>query len=521
MENRKNTSQKNQPYILSIDQGTTSSRAMIWDHSGTPVAISQKEITQYYPQPGWVEHDPMEIWMSVQSVIADALIRSGIQPFQIMGIGITNQRETTIIWDRKTGEPVYRAVVWQSKQTAEIVDDWKKQGLEELIQQRTGLPIDAYFAASKIKWILEHTKGAKERAKKGELLFGTVDTWLIWKLTGGAEHVTDYTNASRTMLFNIYDLDWDEEILERLEIPRSLLPTVKDSSSIVGETAGYHFYGANIPIAGIAGDQQAALFGQTGFEKGIVKNTYGTGAFIMMNTGSNPVKSQNGLLTTIAYSLDGKITYALEGSIFVAGSALQWLRDEVGMIQNAAESETLAEKTNSNEEVYFVPAFTGLGSPYWDQEVRGAYFGLTRGTTDAHLARAVLESIAYQTKDVIQAMQEDAGLQITDLRVDGGAVMNNFLMQFQSNLLNTTVTRTKIKETTSLGAAYLAGLAVGFWKDQQSIQEQWEAERIFQPNFSRKERERLYTNWHKAVAAARFFQPCRIEKEDQEEKPFP
>ena len=494
-------------YILSIDQGTTSTRAIIWDHSGNPVMTAQQEINQNYPQPGWVEHDPTEIWMSVQSVIADAFIRSDIQPFQIVGIGITNQRETTIIWNKKTGVPIYPAIVWQSRQTADIVDEWKQRGLETFIREKTGLRIDSYFSASKISWILDHVEGARKQAEEGELLFGTIDTWVIWKLTGGAVHVTDYTNASRTMLFNIYQLNWDDDILNELNIPRSLLPKVTDSVGIVGETVGYHFYGANIPIAGIAGDQQAALFGQAGFEKGIVKNTYGTGAFIIMNTGNQPVHSKKGLLTTIAYSIDGEITYALEGSIFVAGSAVQWIRDQVGLIKNAEESEKIASSISSNENVYFVPAFVGLGSPYWDQEVRGSFFGLTRGTTKAHLVRSVLESLAYQTKDVVGVMEEEAGLTITDMRVDGGASINNFLMQFQSDLLNTTVTRSQIKETTSLGAAYLAGLAVGFWNSKEDIRNQWKEERVFSPSFEEQKRNVLYKNWKLAVEAARTFKP--------------
>lgn len=497
-------------YILSIDQGTTSTRAIIWDHSGNPVMTAQQEINQNYPQPGWVEHDPTEIWMSVQSVIADAFIRSDIQPFQIAGIGITNQRETTIIWNKKTGVPIYPAIVWQSRQTADIVDEWKQRGLETFIREKTGLRIDSYFSASKISWILDHVEGARKQAEEGELLFGTIDTWVIWKLTGGAVHVTDYTNASRTMLFNIYQLNWDDDILNELNIPSSLLPKVTDSVGIVGETVGYHFYGANIPIAGIAGDQQAALFGQAGFEKGIVKNTYGTGAFIIMNTGNQPVHSKKGLLTTIAYSIDGEITYALEGSIFVAGSAVQWIRDQVGLIKNAEESEKIASSISSNENVYFVPAFVGLGSPYWDQEVRGSFFGLTRGTTKAHLVRSVLESLAYQTKDVVGVMEEEAGLTITDMRVDGGASINNFLMQFQSDLLDTTVTRSQIKETTSLGAAYLAGLAVGFWNSKEDIRNQWKEERVFSPSFEEQKRNVLYKNWKLAVEAARTFKPVSL-----------
>lgn len=512
--------QEQEKYILSIDQGTTSTRAMIWDREGEPVIRSQKEIKQSYPHPGWVEHDPMEIWVSVQSVIADAFIRSGIRPSQIEGIGITNQRETTVIWDRATGHPVYPAIVWQSRQTAAITDRWKEQGLERLVQQKTGLRIDSYFSASKVVWLLEEVAGVRERAERGELLFGTIDTWLVWKLTGGRAHVTDYTNASRTMLFNIHELKWDEELLDQFGIPRQLLPEVRESSGRFGETDGYQFFGARIPIAGIAGDQQAALFGQAGFRKGIVKNTYGTGAFIILNTGEEPVASQNGLLTTIAYGLDGKITYALEGSIFVAGSAIQWVRDEVGLIQNAAESEQLAESAGSNQNVYFVPAFVGLGSPYWDQEVRGAFFGLTRGTDRALLVRAVLEALAYQTRDIIETMQQDAHFTVEDLRVDGGAAVNNFLMQFQSDILNVSVTRTRVNETTALGAAYLAGLAVGFWQSQEEIAARWQSDRVFQPQISAEEREELYAGWHNAVAAARLFKsPTERRKARWEEQP--
>lgn len=507
-----------QKYILSIDQGTTSTRALVWNKQGEAVFQSQKLIGQSYPKPGWVEHDAQEIWVSVQTVIADTFIRSGIQPDQIAGIGITNQRETTVIWDKRTGQPVYPAIVWQSRQTAEIAERWKGQGLESWVQEKTGLRIDSYFSATKIVWLLEQVEGLRERAERGELLFGTIDTWLVWNLTGGEVHVTDYTNASRTMLFNIYELQWDQELLEAFDIPRSLLPEVRESSSIYGETARKHFYGAHIPIAGIAGDQQAALFGQAGFAKGIVKNTYGTGAFIILNTGEEPVKSANGLLTTIAYGLDGKVTYALEGSLFVAGSAIQWIRDEVGLIKEAAESEQLAEEAGANHNVYFVPAFVGLGSPYWDQEVRGAYFGLTRGTTKAVLVRAVLESLAYQTRDIVETMQRDARFTVADLRVDGGAVGNDFLMQFQSDVLNVSVTRTKVKETTALGAAYLAGLAVGFWESKEEIEARWQADRVFQPNIQEEEREELYEGWLNAVAAARLFKSPETRRREKAQR---
>lgn len=492
-------------YVMSIDQGTTSTRAVIWDKKGNIISSSQRETTQYYPEPGWVEHDPSEIWITVQSVIADALIRGAIRPEEIASIGITNQRETTVIWDKQTGLPVYNAIVWQSRQTSEIADALIQAGHKQFIQDKTGLIIDSYFSATKIKWILDNVSDARSRAENGELLFGTIDTWIVWKLTGKQVHVTDVSNASRTMLFNIYDLKWDEELLELLAIPASLLPVVRSSSEIYGYTVENDFYGSRIPIAGIAGDQQAALFGQTGFEEGMVKNTYGTGAFIVMNTGTSPVKSENGLLTTIAYGLDGKINYALEGSIFVAGSALQWLRDEAQLIRTAGESEEYAALLDSNENVYMVPAFVGLGAPYWDQDVRGAFFGLTRGTTKAHLIRATLESLAYQTKDVINTMQKDSGLIIHNMRVDGGASHNDFLMQFQSDLLDTTLTRSKVLETTALGAAYLAGLAVGFWKDTDDIVKNWEPDRDFNPQMDAAERDDLYEGWQNAVAAARVF----------------
>ncbi|CZQ84332.1 glycerol kinase GlpK [Trichococcus ilyis] len=492
-------------YIMSIDQGTTSTRAIIWDKQGTIISSSQRELMQYYPEPGWVEHDANEIWISVQSVIADALIRGAIRPEEIAAIGITNQRETTVVWDRLTGMPIHHAIVWQSRQTSKIADELKREGHNEFIHDKTGLIIDSYFSATKINWLLEHVPGARERAEKGELLFGTIDTWIVWKLTGKKVHVTDVSNASRTMLFNIYDLEWDEEILGLLDIPRTMLPEVRSSSEIYGYTVENDFYGSRIPIAGIAGDQQAALFGQTGFEEGMVKNTYGTGAFIVMNTGTTPVKSENGLLTTIAYGLNGKVTYALEGSIFVAGSALQWLRDEAQLIRTAAESEEYAEMIESNENVYMVPAFVGLGAPYWDQDVRGAFFGLTRGTSKAHLIRATLESLAYQTKDVVDTMQKDSGLAITNMRVDGGAAHNNFLMQFQSDLLNTTLTRSKVLETTALGAAYLAGLAVGFWEDTDDIIKNWELDCEFHPQMASETRDDLYAGWQNAVAAARHF----------------
>lgn len=488
-------------YIMSIDQGTTSSRAVIFNKKGKQVVASQKEFTQYFPNPGWVEHDGKEIWTSVQSVIAGALIESGIRPKQIAGIGITNQRETTLIWEKDTGMPIYNAIVWQSKQTSPIADELKENGYEEMIQKKTGLPIDSYFSATKVKWILDHVEGSRERAKKGELLFGTVDTWLVWKLTGGKVHVTDYTNASRTMMFNIYDLKWDKEILDLLDIPEELLPEVKSNSEVYGKTEDYHFYGNHVPIGGIAGDQQAALFGQKAFERGMVKNTYGTGAFIIMNTGEEPMLSENGLLTTIGYGIDGKINYALEGSIFVAGSAIQWLRDGLRMFPDSADSEEYAKQVEDSDNVYVVPAFTGLGAPYWDQTARGAIFGLTRGTTKEHFVRATLESLAYQTADVVRTMALDSGVEIQLLRADGGASKNDFLMQFQADILQTRVERASYLETTALGVAYLAGLAVGYWKDMDEIKAFSEEGTSFEPKMPKEVSEDLYAGWQEAVKA--------------------
>ncbi len=492
-------------YIMSIDQGTTSSRAIIFDKAGNPKWSSQKEFTQHFPQPGWVEHDANEIWISVLSVIAGVLIEAGLKPDDIDSIGITNQRETTVVWDKETGRPIYRAIVWQSKQTNDISDQLKQDGHTKLIKDKTGLVVDSYFSATKVKFILDHVKGSRERAKKGELLFGTIDTWLVWKLTGGKVHVTDYSNASRTMMFNIYDLKWDKDILALLDIPKEMLPEVRSSSEVYGKTIPEHFFGGQIPIAGMAGDQQAALFGQVGYEKGMVKNTYGTGAFIIMNTGKEPIKSDNGLLTSIAYGINGEITYALEGSIFVAGSALQWLRDGMRMFRSAPESEEYAKRVESTENVYVVPAFTGLGAPYWDQDARGAVFGITRGTTKEHFIRATLESLAYQTKDVVDTMNKDSGIPIKTLRVDGGASKNDFLMQFQSDILDTRIERSKISETTALGAAYLAGLATGFWKNQDEIKKYWEKDATFEPNMEEEEREDLYAGWQAAVEATRVF----------------
>ncbi len=494
-----------QQYIMAIDQGTTSSRAIIFDHDGNKVAISQQEFPQYFPQPGWVEHDPLEIWDSVQSVISNVMIKSQIKPYKIAAIGITNQRETTVIWDRHTGKPIYNAIVWQSKQTSDIAEQLIKDGYKDMIHKKTGLVIDSYFAATKIKWILDHVPGAREKAAKGDLMFGTIDTWLLWKLSGRRVHATDVTNASRTMLFNIHTLEWDQDILDLLEIPQSLLPEVKPSSAIYGYTGDYHFYGVQIPIAGIAGDQQAALFGQAAYDKGSIKNTYGTGAFIVMNTGLKPTLSDNGLLTTIAYGLDGQTHYALEGSIFVAGSAVQWLRDGLKMFNKASESEQMAVDAKTTGGVYVVPAFTGLGAPYWDQEVRGAIFGLTRGTERGHIIRATLEAIAYQTKDVVDTMVKDTQLPLTALTVNGGASRNNFMMQFQADILQTPIKRAAMEETTALGAAFLAGLAVDFWEDQDELRKLSRIGDQFDPQMDPQEAADLYRGWQRAIAAAQFY----------------
>ena len=494
-----------QQYIMAIDQGTTSSRAIIFDHDGNKVAISQQEFPQYFPQPGWVEHDPLEIWDSVQSVISNVMIKSQIKPYKIAAIGITNQRETTVIWDRHTGKPIYNAIVWQSKQTSDIAEQLIKDGYKDMIHKKTGLVIDSYFAATKIKWILDHVPGAREKAAKGDLMFGTIDTWLLWKLSGRRVHATDVTNASRTMLFNIHTLEWDQDILDLLEIPQSLLPEVKPSSAIYGYTGDYHFYGVQIPIAGIAGDQQAALFGQAAYDKGSIKNTYGTGAFIVMNTGLKPTLSDNGLLTTIAYGLDGQTHYALEGSIFVAGSAVQWLRDGLKMFKKASESEQMAVDAKTTGGVYVVPAFTGLGAPYWDQEVRGAMFGLTRGTERGHIIRATLEAIAYQTKDVVDTMVKDTQLPLTALTVNGGASRNNFMMQFQADILQTPIKRAAMEETTALGAAFLAGLAVDFWEDQDELRKLSRIGDRFDPQMDPQKAADLYRGWQRAIAAAQFY----------------
>ncbi|MFB5563817.1 glycerol kinase GlpK [Bacillus cereus] len=492
-------------YILSLDQGTTSSRAILFNKKGEIVHSAQKEFTQHFPKPGWVEHNAQEIWGSILAVIATCLSEADVKPEQIAGIGITNQRETTVVWDKTTSKPIYNAIVWQSRQTAEICDELKEKGYSEMVREKTGLLIDAYFSGTKVKWIIDNVEGAREKAENGDLLFGTIDSWLVWKLSGGKAHVTDYSNASRTLMFNIHDLQWDDELLDMLTVPKSMLPQVRPSSEIYGETIDYHFFGQNVPIAGVAGDQQAALFGQACFGEGMAKNTYGTGCFMLMNTGEKAVASEHGLLTTIAWGIDGKVNYALEGSIFVAGSAIQWLRDGMRMFKDASESEVYANRVESTDGVYVVPAFVGLGTPYWDSEVRGAMFGVTRGTTKEHFIRATLESLAYQTKDVLCAMEADSGIELKTLRVDGGAVKNNFLMKFQSDILDVPVERPVINETTALGAAYLAGLAVGYWKNQDEIKEQWHMDKRFEPTMEAKTSEELYAGWKKAIEATKAF----------------
>jgi len=490
-------------YVLALDQGTTSSRAILFDQSGKGVGVAQKEFTQIYPKAGWVEHDAMEIWGSQMGVAREVLETMGVSPEEVAAIGITNQRETTVVWDKATGKPIYNAIVWQCRRTAAICDDLKARGLESYVKENTGLVVDAYFSGTKVKWILDNVEGARERAKKGELLFGNIDTWLIWNLTRGKVHVTDYSNASRTMLFNIKDLCWDTKILAELDIPLCMLPEVKPSSCIYGHTDPQTFGGAQIPIAGAAGDQQAALFGQACFTEGMAKNTYGTGCFMLMNTGTKRVPSTNGLLTTIAWGVDGKVEYALEGSIFVAGAAVQWLRDELKLIENAAQSEELATAVPDTNGVYVVPAFVGLGAPYWDMYARGTIVGLTRGAGRNHLVRATLESIAYQTRDVLKAMQDDSGITLKALKVDGGAVANNFLMQFQSDILGVPVDRPMVTETTAMGAAFLAGLAVGFWKDKAEIAAKWNVDRTFKPAMDATLREKKYAGWQRAVERSR------------------
>ncbi len=492
-------------YVMAIDQGTTSSRAILFNKDGSIFAVEQQEFTQIFPQSGWVEHDAMEIWGSVQSCISKLMATHHVTAKDIAAIGITNQRETTLVWDKNTGVPVYNAIVWQSRQTAGICDELKAQDYDEMVRSKTGLLIDAYFSGTKVKWILDNVDGAREKAENGDLLFGTMDTWIIWKLSGGKAHVTDYTNASRTLMYNIFDLKWDDELLQMLGVPKSMLPQVRNSSEVYAHTEPHLFFNESVPIAGIAGDQQAALFGQACFASGMAKNTYGTGCFMLMNTGEKAVRSQNGLLTTIAWGLDGKVEYALEGSIFVAGSAIQWLRDGLRMFKGAAESEEYAARVDSTDGVYMVPAFVGLGTPYWDSEARGAIFGLTRGTTKEHFVRATLESLAYQTKDVLTAMEADSGIKLTTLRVDGGATMNNFLMQFQSDMLGVPVERPAVLETTALGAAYLAGLAIGYWQSKQDIIDNWQIERTFESEMDDALRDHLYAGWKKAVEATMTF----------------
>lgn len=485
-------------YIMALDSGTTSNRCILFNEKGEMCSVAQKEFTQHFPQPGWVEHDAGEIWSTQLSVAREAMNKLGIAASDITAIGITNQRETAIVWDKNTGAPVYHAIVWQCRRTSEYCDSLKAKGLTEKFREKTGLVIDAYFSATKIKWILDNVEGARERAERGELLFGTVETWLIWKLTKGAVHVTDYSNASRTMLFNINTLQWDDEILEELGIPKSMLPAVKPSSYIYGE-ADPSFLGGRIPIAGAAGDQQAALFGQTCFKPGDAKNTYGTGGFLLMNTGDKPVFSQNGLVTTIAWGIDGEVTYALEGSIFVAGAALQWLRDELRLIDSSADSEYFATRVKDSNGCYVVPAFTGLGAPHWDQYARGTIVGLTRGVNKYHIVRATLDSLAYQANDVLKAMEADAGIKMENLKVDGGASANNFLMQQQANISNAPVNRPKCVETTAMGAAYLAGLAVGYWKSKEEVLNNWAIDRTFTPEISEEERAAKIKGWNKAV----------------------
>lgn len=493
-------------YMVALDQGTTSSRAIVLDHNANVVSVSQREFTQHYPQAGWVEHDPMEIWGTQSAVLVEVLAKAGITSDQVAGIGITNQRETTIVWEKETGKPVYNAIVWQCRRTAPICEDLKAQGLEEYIRHNTGLVVDPYFSGTKVKWILDHVEGARERAKRGELLFGTVDTWLVWKMTQGRVHVTDYTNASRTMLFNIHTLDWDSKMLEVLNIPREMLPQVRPSSEVYGQTNIGGKGGTRIPIAGIAGDQQAALFGQMCVQPGMAKNTYGTGCFLLMNTGKEAVRSRHGLLTTLACGPKGEPNYALEGAVFIGGASIQWLRDELRLLGDSFDSEYFASKVKDSNGVYVVPAFTGLGAPYWDPYARGAIFGLTRGANRDHLIRATLESVAYQTRDVLDAMQADSGTPLKALRVDGGAVQNNFLMQFQSDILGTTVERPVVREVTALGAAYLAGLAIGFWKDLDELQCKAAIDRVFEPGMSEGERARLYKGWQKAVSRAQHWE---------------
>ncbi|WP_276499977.1 glycerol kinase GlpK [Terrimonas pollutisoli] len=488
-------------YILSLDQGTTSSRAIIFDKKGTIVATAQKEFTQIFPQPGWVEHDANEIWSTQLGVATEAILKAGLTINHIAAIGITNQRETTVVWDRDTHLPIYNAIVWQDRRTAEYCDQLKKDGSAEKIRKKTGLVTDAYFSGTKVKWILDNVEGARDKAQKGELCFGTIDSWLLWKLTNGKVHATDVSNASRTLLYNIHELKWDEELLSLFGIPASMLPDVRSSSEIYGHTENI-LTAAKIPVSGIAGDQQSALFGQMCTQPGMVKNTYGTGCFMLMNTGTKPVNSKNNLLTTIAWKVNGEVQYALEGSVFIGGAVVQWLRDGLKIIQNSGDVESLALKVEDNGGVYVVPAFTGLGAPYWNQHARGIIVGLTRGSSDAHIARAAVESIAFQSMDLLQSMEADAGLPIKEVRVDGGATVNNHLMQFQSDIINTQVVRPQVTETTALGAAYLAGLAVGYWNSIDELQQYWQKDKAFTPSMNDEKRNDLQKNWKKAVKAA-------------------
>ncbi|RLJ61518.1 glycerol kinase [Lacinutrix venerupis] len=491
-------------YILSLDQGTTSSRAIVFDKKGNVVSLAQKEFTQYFPKPGWVEHDPTEIWSTQAGVATEAIANKNLNAENIAAIGITNQRETVVVWDKNTGKPVYNAIVWQDKRTSNYCDELKKAGKNDLIRQKTGLVIDSYFSGTKVKWILDNVEGARSKAEAGDLILGTIDTWLIWNFTKGAQHITDVTNASRTMMFNINTMEWDDELLKLLTIPKTMLPKVKQSSEVYGQTTS-SFFDTKIPISGIAGDQQAALFGQMCTKPGMVKNTYGTGCFMLMNIGEKPIVSENNLLTTVAWKVGGKTTYALEGSIFIAGAVVQWLRDGLKIIRNSSEIEKLAGSVESSDGVYFVPAFAGLGAPHWNQHAKGTIFGLTRGTTDAHIARAALDSIAFQTMDILKAMEADADISIKELRVDGGATINNMLMQFQSDVLNTITVRPKIVETTAMGAAFLAGLAVGYWENAEEIQDIWQTDKTFNPIEDRTETEENIKGWYKAIEALEYW----------------
>jgi glycerol kinase len=491
-------------YILALDQGTTSSRAVVFDKKGTIISVAQKEFTQLFPKPGWVEHDPDEIWSTQAGMAAEAVSKKGIKASQLAAIGITNQRETVVVWDRNTGEPVYNAIVWQDKRTADYCDELKKAGKSKLIREKTGLVIDSYFSGTKVKWILDNVSGAREKAEAGDLVLGTIDTWLIWKMTDGELHITDVTNACRSMLFNINTMDWDDELLELLTIPKSMLPEVKQSSEVYGHTSG-SLFATKIPIAGIAGDQQAALFGQMCTQQGMVKNTYGTGCFMLMNIGEKPIVSENNLLTTVAWKINGKTTYALEGSIFIAGAVVQWLRDSLNIIKTSSEVEKLASSVDSSDGVIFVPSFAGLGAPHWNQKAQGTIFGLTRGSTDAHIARAALESIAYQTMDILKAMEADSGISIQELRVDGGATVNDMLMQFQADVLNTVTVRPKIVETTVMGAAYLAGLAVGYWESPEEIQNIWQTDVHFNPTKEREAIDEGIKGWYRAIKALEYW----------------